>query len=87
MNPLIVTSVPTLMSLFDHPARSSVRGAHLESPRDHLAVSALGVDEDPRVRVGPLQLGDRSGHLDRLGLIELRGERVMGEQGVRTRRQ
>src|SRR5262245_28826202 len=56
-----------------------VRGAHLEPPRHNFAAGFLHVDMEPGVRIRPLQLRDRSGHLDRLGLIELRREGVMGD--------
>src|SRR5262249_50633515 len=54
-------------------AQHRVGGARLDRPVHDLPVVALDVEVDPRMRVHPLHLGDRSAQRDRLVRVELGG--------------
>src|SRR5918993_483165 len=58
-------------------AHQPVRRAELEVPHLRLAGFVFTVDEQPRVRIRPFELLDRSAHGDGAGPIELRGKRMM----------
>ena len=57
-----------------------VRAAAFHHPIGDRAVRVLHVDMNPGVGIDPFHLGDGSGQMDRLALIELRLKRVMRPQ-------
>src|SRR5262249_13751769 len=64
-------------------AHEPVRRPELEVPIDDVALLVLDVDIDSRVRIGPLELGDRAGERDRLVAVVLGGERMVGKSRSR----
>ncbi len=64
----------------------AVRAAHFHRPVRHLLGLLVGdVDVEEGVRVHPLNLRDGAGHLERLGGVELRRERVVRHHRARRR--